>query len=149
MNASSQRWLRFLKLAEQSSASWHHARIREELRERRHACSRLRRLSETADVFFSIQRARSEGVKTHDFPDVAGLDRAVVIGYVMAKFTSRWLFYRVAARLCGCAHYRSIREVVNPAKTGKLLEVAHRHRLDGAEFCRMAHRLRAVWPLLP
>lgn len=78
--------------------------------------------------------------------------------YMVAKFTLRWGFYRVAAGCCkrktkglegGKGGDRDVREVVNPGKDGKLDAVASRHGIDKEEFRKIARRLRWVWPLLP
>ena len=68
---------------------------------------------------------------------------------MMAKFTLRWIFYRVAAIICNAPHYDLVREVVNPSKDQKLEEVATRHHIDPVEFKRVGSKLRQVWPLLP
>lgn len=72
-----------------------------------------------------------------------------VIAYMMAKYTLRWGFYRVAAWICLGKKIEGVREVVNPSKDRKLDEVAGRNGLDKEEFRRVGRRLRCVWPLLP
>ncbi|KAM7205179.1 hypothetical protein V8F20_003316 [Naviculisporaceae sp. PSN 640] len=67
---------------------------------------------------------------------------------MVAKYTSRWAFYRTAARLCNHPRHHLVREVVNPAKDSKLDEVACRHNLPN-NFRQIAGKLRTVWPLLP
>ena len=68
---------------------------------------------------------------------------------MLAKYTSRWGFYRMAALLCGAPDAAAVREVVNPAKDSKLDEVAVRHGVNQAAFRRVGRTLRCVWPLLP
>lgn len=73
----------------------------------------------------------------------------LVYAYMVCKFTSRWAFYGAAARLAGAPNPGSIREVVNPRKDSKILEVCERHGLDAAKFGRVCRLLRRVWPLPP
>lgn len=53
----------------------------------------------------------------------------------------------MVALLCGAP--AAVREVVNPAKDGKLDEVAVRHGINLVAFRRVGRTLRCVWPLLP
>lgn len=140
-------WHALLALPHQPSAAWHRARLREELAERRTATTRLARLSETADVIFTISRARYDGHATRGLPDAS----AAVLLYMGAKFSARWTFYRIVAFACGARgeRLRRVREVVNPAKASKVDEVAERHGLDRVAFRRWAGRVRVFWPLLP
>ena len=73
------------------------------------------------------------------------------MAYMVAKFTLRWGFYRIAARLCGATRkeWKGVREVINPAKDHKLGEVAARHGIDPDKFRNTGRMLRRVWPLLP
>ncbi|KAL4923758.1 uracil phosphoribosyltransferase-domain-containing protein [Aspergillus undulatus] len=57
---------------------------------------------------------------------------------MLAKFTSRWSFYRVAAYCAGKPDWRGVREVVNPRKGMKLDEVAERHRIEKEVFRRVS-----------
>ena len=143
------RWHGMLGLSRQSPPSWYRDRLREELRERRIASTPLRRLSETSDVLFSISRASFDGFPVRRLPFITGSRHVLVYAYMLAKYTSRWKFYRVAARLCRAPQYNLVREVVNPAKDHKLDEVASRHQIDRAQFKRVCRQLRRVWPLLP
>lgn len=143
------RWHRVLGLSRQSPPSWYRDRLREELRERREATGFWPKLSETSDVFFSISRARHDGFPVCRLPPFSASRHGHVYAYMLAKFTLRWAFYRTAAWLCRSPGYASVREVVNPAKDGKLDEVAARHGINQAEFARVGRRLRRVWPLLP
>ncbi|KAI0011875.1 hypothetical protein F4779DRAFT_615052 [Xylariaceae sp. FL0662B] len=141
-------WHRLLKLPRQSPPSWYQDRLREELQERREAVTPLLKLSETADVFFSISRAEYDGFPVRELPRFA-FSHVLVYAYMLAKFTSRWMFYRVVSFLCGAPHYHDVREVVNPIKDHKLDEVAFRHHIDPVKFKRISHRLLWIWPLFP
>lgn len=148
------RWHSMLGLFRHASG-WYHDRLREELQELRCANGPLERLSETSDVMFAISRAQHDGfpVRQSYLPALTstfeGKPYWVVCAYMLAKYTSRWLFYRTAASLSGMTQPRSVREVVNPAKDSKIEEVASRHQVNKAKFCRIARHLRRVWPLLP
>ncbi|KAM7188539.1 hypothetical protein V8F33_010582 [Rhypophila sp. PSN 637] len=141
-------WHKLLGLARQSRPSWHRDRIREELRERKAATTFCSRLSETSDVLFSLSRARYDGNPVRRLPPFVATRNGGAYLYMVAKYTSRWTFYRSAAWLCNCPNYYSVREVVNPAKDEKLDEVASRHDLPN-NFREVAGKLRSVWPLLP
>lgn len=67
--------------------------------------------------------------------------------YMLAKYTSRWPFYRVAAMLCNPRHWSLVNEVVNPSKDRKLTEIASRHGIDQTDFERVSRQLRRLWPL--
>ncbi len=141
------RWHTVFGLPRKTLRPWHRARIREEFQERSEARSCLLRLSETADVVFSISRARHDGFPIA--PLSAFRSNALVYAYVVAKFSLRWGFYRVAASLCGRVWRGPVREVINPARDSKLADVAARQGVDVERFVRVARRLRWVWPLLP
>jgi hypothetical protein len=68
---------------------------------------------------------------------------------MLAKFTSRWFFFKVAALICKKKRWSSINEVVNPSKDEKVAAVASRHHVDPEIFQRVSRGLRLVWPLLP
>jgi hypothetical protein len=142
-------WLRALSLPRQSQASWHRNRLREELQERRLAETGWPKLSETADVLFSTKRAQHDGFKLRSLQTLAGIHVVPIYTYMLAKYTSRWWFFRAAAFACNVKNYSSVREVVNPTKDHKVLEVACRHRIDPQKFQRACRQLRRVWPLLP
>jgi hypothetical protein len=146
-----QRWHRLLGLHPQIPPSWYRQRLREELRERREAESFWGKLSETSDVFFSASRAAYDGFPVHRVPSSVAVCHSLPIMYMFAKYTSRWAFYRTAARICRCSISTcdSMREVVNPSKDHKLLEVAARYQVDSARFLQVARKLRQFWPLLP
>ncbi|CAG8135650.1 unnamed protein product [Penicillium olsonii] len=129
-------WLRGLNLPRQPQASWHRDRLREELQELRLAETHISRLSEASDVMFSITRAQYDGFASRRVPSFSGYQVAPICFYMLAKFTSRWLFFRVAARLCKKDDWASICEVVNPTKDEKVTSVAHRHQLDPHKFRR-------------
>ena len=143
------RWHGMLGLSRQSPKSWYRDRLREELRERRAASTPLQKLSETSDVFFSIIRARYDGFPVKKLPHYNFSRHVLVYAYMLAKYTSRWSFYRTVASLCNAPHYTRVREVVNPSKDSKLKEVALRHQIDSMKFERVGRQLRRVWPLLP
>lgn len=142
------RWHRMLGLSRQSPPSWYQDRLREELQERRTAVTPLLKLSETSDVFFSISRAQYDGFPVRDLPPFVA-SHVLVYVYMLAKYTLRWTFYRTVAILCRVPHYHLVREVVNPSKDHKLIDVACRYQIDPVEFVRVGRRLRRVWPLLP
>jgi len=142
-------WHGMLGLSRQSPPSWNRDRLREELRERQTANTFWQKLSETSDVFFSISRARYDGFPVRKLPAFVPSRHFLVYAYMMAKYTSRWKFYRTAVVLCNAPHYGLVREVVNPSKDHKLNEVAFRHGINPVEFGRVACQLRRVWPLLP
>ena len=148
-NALLKRWHGMLGLSRQSPPSWYRGRLREELRERRFANTRWQKLSEASDVFFSSSRAQYDGFPVRKVPSSATSRHVLIYAYMLAKFTLRWSFYRIAAIMCNTPHYDSVREVVNPSKDQKLEEVASRHQIDPVEFKRVGSKLRRVWPLLP
>lgn len=143
------KWYALLGLAKHPSKSWYRDRIVEEMKERRTATTTLQQLSETSDVLFSMTRALYDGQYTKRPPPVRTAMHFLNYTYMVAKYTSRWGFYQVAARLSHGAYRTSVREVVNPAKDAKLFEVASRHRVDTQSFVLVARRLRMIWPLLP
>lgn len=128
--------------------SWYRDRLKEESRERRLASTRCHKLSETADVFYIISRAQHDNYPLRQLPRFSH-GHLLVYAYLIPKYTLRWLFYRLASRLCGHADPLSVREVVNPAKSSKLHQVASRHGISPIEFRQVCLRLRFVWPLLP
>ena len=142
------RWHSMLNLSQQSPKSWYRARIREELRELRTADTARQKLSETSDVFFSLSRAQHDGNLVRKLPTF-GPRHIPVYAYMLAKYTSRWAFYRTLAVLCETPRSDLVCEVVNPSKDDKLSEVAARHQLDPRQFERISRRLRRLWPLLP
>jgi len=143
------RWYRMLGLSRQSPPSWYRDRLREELRERRTAKTPWQKLSESSDVYFSTSRVRYDGFPVRRLHSSVSFPHVLVYAYMLAKFTSRWTFYRTTAMLCDVPHYNSVREVVNPSKDHKLEEVALRHHIDPIGFKRVGRQLRRVWPLLP
>lgn len=142
------RWHKMLGLAHHER-SWYRDRLREELEEQRRAITCIHRLSETSDVLFSISRARHDGFPICSLPPFAVSKHGLVYAYMLAKYSSRWSFYRTAAFLCDAPRCRSVGEVVNPNKDEKLVGVACRHRIDPTRFARVGRALRRVWPLLP
>jgi hypothetical protein len=143
------RWHRMLGLPNQSPPSWYRDRLREELSERRAATTRWQRLSETSDVVFSISRALHDGFPVGRLPPIYRWRNFPVYLYMVAKYTLRWAFYRVLARLCRAPRYDLVCEVINPNKDHKLEEVAFRHHIDLVAFKDVGGRLRRFWPFLP
>ncbi|KAI0173024.1 hypothetical protein GGR52DRAFT_572829 [Hypoxylon sp. FL1284] len=123
------RWHSMLGLSRQSPPSWYADRVREEFQELREARTPLERPSETSDVFFSISRADHDGFPVQELPQFAW-HHVLIYAYMLAKFTSRWLFYQVAAFLCQFDYRFTGGEVVNPSKDSKMDQVASRHGLD-------------------
>lgn len=148
-SALSKRWFRFLDLPRQSSPSWYHDRIKEEIEELRAAETYLEKLSEASDVVFAFERARNDGCPVDGLPSSVPSHGGLVYAYMIGKFTSRWAFYRTLAVLCKAPQPNLVREVVNPSKDTKLDTVAFRHRIDAGKFRKVGRRLRRVWPLLP
>ncbi|KGO75991.1 hypothetical protein PITC_011480 [Penicillium italicum] len=142
-------WFKMLNLQRQSHISWHRARLREELCERRLAETGWQKLSETSDVLFSITRARYDGFPTRNPSCLTGLYSSPIYVYMLAKYTSRWSFFKAAALFCHARHWNRVQEVVNPSKDHKLTEVALRHNIDQKDFHRVSCRLRYIWPLFP
>ncbi|KAI1485397.1 hypothetical protein F5X96DRAFT_674678 [Biscogniauxia mediterranea] len=138
------RWHAWLGLPHKP-ASWYRERLAEELIEQAEAEGFVARLSETADVHYTITRARSNG------HDIAATPRPLLpYLYMVAKFTSRCGFYRAAAWLSGGgAHGRPVLEVVNPSKEAKRRAVALRHGIDPDRFQKVCRILLLVWPLFP
>ncbi|KAB5533372.1 hypothetical protein GE09DRAFT_359541 [Coniochaeta sp. 2T2.1] len=149
LNSFLRRWHRMLGLPRQTPTTWYRDRVREELKERRSATTRIHRLSETADVFFAISRARHDGIYAWNLPPFVASRHLPVYVYMVAKYTSRWSFFRAAALVCKAPRPLTVREVINPAKDRKLDEVAARHGVDPVRFRMVGGRLRWVWPLLP
>lgn len=67
MSSFLSRWHKILRLPRQS-ASWHRDRLQEELEECRRAVGRLQKISETADVMFTISRAYHQGSRVAPMP---------------------------------------------------------------------------------
>ena len=143
------RWHRIMGMSHQRSRSWHRDRLREEVQEFRKARTWRQKLSEASDVFFTSSRAQYDGFPVRRLPSHLSAYNILIYTYMLAKFTSRWQFYRTVAFLCKAPHYKAVREVVNPSNDAKLKEVALRHQMDPLEFQRVACRLRRLWPLFP
>ncbi|PGG96047.1 hypothetical protein GX51_08008 [Blastomyces parvus] len=131
-------WYGRLRFPPQSTPSWYRDRLREELQERRLAKTPWQKLSERSDVFFAITRARYDGILTTapKLPSPFAPRYMLVYTYMLAKYTSRWMFYRTAAIFCSAPCWDLVCEVVNPNKDHKLEEVASRHQMDPARFRR-------------
>ncbi|KAI0114299.1 hypothetical protein GGR51DRAFT_556154 [Nemania sp. FL0031] len=141
-------WHKLLGLPRQSLRSWHQERFREELEELNEANNWLERISEASDVLFAISRARYDGFPIADIPSLRP-SNIIIYGYMIAKYTSRWAFYRTLAFLSGAPVTSKVREVVNPTKDQKLEAVARRHHIDPERFKSTGRRLRRVWLLFP
>lgn len=148
-NTLLRRWHGMLGLSRQSPPCWYRNRLREELLEHRTAKTRWQKLSEASDVFFSSIRAEYDGFPVRKLPQTVGPRHLHIYAYMLAKYTLRWMFYRMTAIMCSAPHYNSVREVVNPSKDRKLAEVAARHEIDPVQFQRVGRQLRRLWPLLP
>jgi hypothetical protein len=109
----------------------------------------IAKLSESSDILFIISRSKYDGYPIRDLPSLKVPRNALAYAYMIFKFTGRWGFYRVVARNCGKADWKTVREVINPRKEFKLVEVAVRHGIEAHQFKRVAKRLLKVWPLLP
>ena len=149
IDALLRRWHGMLNLPRQNPPSWYRERLREELKERRHAKTFLERLSETSDVLFSISRARHDGFPVRNLPQFRTTRHTLVYTFMLVKYTLRWRFYRIAAKFCKAPHWDSVREVVNPGKDSNLRVVARRHNIHPEEFLNAGRQLRNVWPLMP
>ncbi|KAI0912382.1 hypothetical protein F4823DRAFT_634378 [Ustulina deusta] len=141
-------WHKLLNLPRQSPISWHRDRFHEEVAELRDAKTRLEKLSEASDVFFALSRAKYDGFPIGNMPPFR-IHHIPIYAYMLAKYTSRWAFYRVLALLCKAPSCSTVREVVNPSKDNKLEVVARRHNIDPEKFTSMGRKLRRVWPLPP
>lgn len=128
------RWYGMLGLPWQSPLSWYWDRLREELREWRTATTPWQRISEASDVLFSISRAGFDGFPIRRLPSITSPSHVLVYAYMLAKYTSRWTFYKIAAMFCRAPQYNLVREVVNPTRDHKLDEVASPHRIDREQF---------------
>lgn len=135
------RWHTMLGLAHHK-LPWYRDRLRAELLEQRQATGYIARLSETSDVFFSISRAHHDGFPLCSLPAFTASRHGLVYTYMLAKYTSRWAFYRTAAFLCNVPHHREVREAVNPGRDHKLVSVARRNGIDPERFARVGKGLR-------
>ncbi|EED18670.1 conserved hypothetical protein [Talaromyces stipitatus ATCC 10500] len=127
-------WHGVLGLQRQKPHSWHFDRLREEEQELREAQAYLEKISEASDVIFSISRAQHDGFNIQPLPSFFDRKYMLAYPYMFGKFSSRWLFYITASLLCRAPHI--VREVVNPTKNEKLLQVATRHQIDPVRFTR-------------
>lgn len=147
-------WHTLLSLQRQSSASWYMNVLREETLEFEQAVSYVDKLSEESDLFFILSRSRFDKYPIGALPSLISVEKGLfrnvaVYAYMVGKYSGRWIFYRVVARVCGKEDWRSVNEVINPTKGFKLRTVASRHGVDQGGFERVAKRLLRVWPLLP
>ncbi|RKF80642.1 hypothetical protein GcM1_191026 [Golovinomyces cichoracearum] len=140
------RWHSLLSIAPQHNKTWYQDRLREEFRERNEAQGWLEQISETSDIFYNITRAHHDGFPIGRLPGFKPSHLPIYV-YMIGKYTLRWAFYRIAARLCDSPH-KNIREVINPHKDHKLEKIAVRYDMDRSEFKAVTHQLRRFWPLL-
>lgn len=140
-------WHGGMGLQRQVPCSWHGDRLREEEQELGEARTYLEKLSEASDVLFTISRAQHDGFDIRPLPSLYDRKYTLAYLYMVGKFSSRWLFYMTASLLLRAPH--AVREVVNPTKNEKLLQVAIRHQVDPVRFTRVCLKLLRIWPLLP
>lgn len=71
--------------------------------------------------------------------------------YMLAKYSSRWSFYRYCEGKSSSNGKKSIiTEVVNPKKDAKIVMVAKRWNIEDVDkFLKVAQKVRRVWPLFP
>ncbi|KAH8705190.1 hypothetical protein BGW36DRAFT_367049 [Talaromyces proteolyticus] len=137
-------WHEWLSLSRQTPESWHQYRLMEEQQECHDADTLLLKLSETSDVLFSISRARYDGYDIANLPFIFSYQYFLPYCYMLAKFSSRCMFYKTAATLCDAPNAGTVREVVNPAKDEKLDQVAVRHQINPTRFKHVSRQLRRV-----
>ncbi|EPE30779.1 hypothetical protein GLAREA_03746 [Glarea lozoyensis ATCC 20868] len=165
LNTLLKHWHHALALKPQHP-TWYRPRLIEELQEVRDAKTLIMKTSERSDVLFCLLRGRLDGVTGVDFCGVRGEGTGVEVvdggkggdevrfgvlvwGYMVGKFTLRCAFYAVVGLWFGRRGEKGVREVVNPGRERKLVEVAERHGIDPKKFVRVSKRLLRVWPLLP
>ena len=91
------------------------------------------KLSETSDVFFSINRAGLDGFAICSLPPFVASRHAPIYAYMLAKYTLRWQLYRTATFLC-CGTSSGVCEVVNPMRDCNLDQIASRTILTGTSL---------------
>lgn len=141
-------WLRVLNFA-RHSPSWYRARVVEELAERRDAHNSLHRVTETADVIFSLCRARHDGCPVHGVPAFTLQRQGLIYAVMVTKFTVRWMFWKALAWWCGKSDWKHVSEVVNYGKDEKVKQVAARWSIDPEKAVQVARRMRWVWVPIP
>ncbi|KAJ5189987.1 hypothetical protein N7491_007972 [Penicillium cf. griseofulvum] len=141
-NTALRLWFQTLSLPQQSHLSWHRARLREELCERRTAKTSWQKLSETSDVLFSITRSQYDGFIIRNPSCFSCLHSTPIYLYITRRdgHFIKW---------SPSSHWNLVHEVVNPSKDHKLIEVASRHAIDQKDFQRVIRQLRRIWPLFP
>ncbi|KAJ2987959.1 hypothetical protein HDV02_005875, partial [Globomyces sp. JEL0801] len=115
-----EKWHQFLGLPRHSK-QWYRIMLRGEIKELHQAKTRLERLSERSDVYYALQRAQFDGYPIRKL-DSFRPKHLVAISYMVAKYTNRWLYYRLIGWMCGSKV--PFTEVVNPKKEEKLVKVA-------------------------
>lgn len=135
-------WLNVPKFDEQ----WHRDDMADELAEYHEAPNLLYRISEASDVVYTYERTKWSGYTDVRFP----LSRKAYIAgllYGAGKYTSRFLFFRVAGMRVGSPD--PVRNVRNPRKTHKLHAVAVEAGVDPVAFQKICEKQLKYWPLLP
>lgn len=161
------KWHSFLSLKKQEP-SWYAARLQEELFE--HAATQPRtiaRLSEKSDILYIISRAEHDGYpfaspkRSLSPPGIKifGPRRnAHEYGYMIGKYTGRWVFWKTAAGISrkldmnsnNSKRWDRVNEVINPNRENKIREVANRHEgLNEKRFIRVCNTLRRIFWILP
>lgn len=143
-----QRWHKRLDMP-RHPAEWYEVKLVEEIEEERVAATFLAKISESADVIYLITRSKYDGVPVDMELPAFKVRHLLVYPYMVSKYTSRYAFYRAAAKRANCPDVASVREVINPKKASKLHDLACRHGMDPATFSRVCRKLRRFWPLLP
>ncbi|KAG9232900.1 hypothetical protein BJ875DRAFT_379762 [Amylocarpus encephaloides] len=148
MNPLLRLWFRMLDLPRFPNPTWHRQRLIEELKEVEEAPTQIYKLSESSDIQFNIYRAEYEGLPIQEMPRFTlPFPSPVVHAYMLAKFTSRWTFYRTAAYFANAPH--SVHEVINPSKDEKLNQVASRHGMNSEGFRKVTHNILRFCVLFP
>jgi hypothetical protein len=124
---------------------WHQDDMADELAEYHEAPNLLYKISEASDVTYTYERAKWSGHSTVDFPLSKRAYYAGLV-YGAGKYTSRFLFFKVAGKRSGAFDLRSVR---NPKKVKKLHDIATKANLDPVKFQKICEKQLRYWPLLP
>ncbi len=125
--------------------AWHKQDVADELEEYKQEVALIKKWSELSDVVYTYTRAKWSGHKI-SFPFNKWQYYLGEI-YMIPKYTSRWLFYRLVGLRMGSPV--KIHEVRNPHKVDKLNIIAQRNNLDPDQFLKICERQLKYWPLLP
>lgn len=140
-------WHTILDMDKESEA-WHLQDIQDELEEYHEAKGIVPTWSEISDIVYTHTRAQWTGYKHFIFP-LPWYQYAIGWLYMFPKYTLRWSFFWVAARLTD-KNIR-MRELRNPKKVEKLYGLAEKYRMDDKTkeiFVGKCKRLLKYWPLL-